>query len=67
MRVDAVSKVADLEVAEKEKMKAKVDRILKHDMNVFINRCVMTSCRALDILCFTCLTKDAVQLQTAHL
>ena len=38
VRVDAVSKVAELEMAEKEKMKAKVERILKHDMNVFINR-----------------------------
>lgn len=31
--------VAELELAEKEKMKAKVQRILKHDINVFINRC----------------------------
>ena len=38
MRVDAVSKVADLETAEKEKMKAKVEKILKHNINVFINR-----------------------------
>jgi T-complex protein 1 subunit beta len=38
VRVDAVSKVADLEVAEKEKMKEKVAKILKHDCNVFINR-----------------------------
>ena len=38
VRVDAVSKVADLEMAEKEKMKAKVDKILKHGCNVFINR-----------------------------
>ena len=38
MRVDAVSKVAQLEVAEKEKMKAKVDKIIKHGCNVFINR-----------------------------
>lgn len=38
VRVDAVSKVAQLEVAEKEKMKGKVDKILKHDCNVFINR-----------------------------
>jgi len=38
VKVDAVSKVAELELAEKEKMKAKVDRILKHEMNVFINR-----------------------------
>jgi len=30
VRVDAVSKVAELEVAEKEKMKEKVDKILKH-------------------------------------
>ncbi|KAL8593976.1 T-complex protein 1 subunit beta [Nucella lapillus] len=38
VRVDAVSKVAELELAEKAKMKEKVDRILKHGCNVFINR-----------------------------
>jgi len=38
VRVDAVSKVAELELAEKEKMKAKVEKILKHSINVFINR-----------------------------
>merc|ERR1719383_1546262 len=38
VRVDAVSKVAQLEVAEKEKMKCKVDKIIKHGCNVFINR-----------------------------
>lgn len=38
VRVDAVSKVAELELAEKEKMKDKVDRIIKHGCNVFINR-----------------------------
>lgn len=38
VKVDAVSKVADLEVAEREKMKDKVNKILKHDINVFINR-----------------------------
>lgn len=38
VRVDAVSKVAELEMAEKEKMKAKVEKILKHNINVFINR-----------------------------
>merc|ERR1719360_434375 len=38
VRVDAVSKVAELELAEKEKMKDKVDMICKHDINVFINR-----------------------------
>ena len=38
MRVDAVSKVAELELAEKEKMKDKVERIVKHGCNVFINR-----------------------------
>lgn len=38
MRVDAVSKVAELELAEKEKMKDKVGRILQNDLNVFINR-----------------------------
>lgn len=38
VRVDGVAKVAELEVAEKEKMKDKVNHILKHDINVFINR-----------------------------
>merc|ERR1712047_95342 len=38
VKVDAISKVADLELAEKEKMKDKVDLICKHDINVFINR-----------------------------
>ncbi|XP_025098344.1 T-complex protein 1 subunit beta-like isoform X2 [Pomacea canaliculata] len=38
VRVDAVSKVAELELAEKEKMKDKVEKILKHGCNVFINR-----------------------------
>ena len=38
VRVDGVAKVAELEVAEKEKMKDKVDLICKHDINVFINR-----------------------------
>lgn len=38
VRVDAVSKVAELELAEKEKMKDKVNKILKHGCNVFINR-----------------------------
>merc|ERR1712227_12651 len=38
VRVDAVSKVAELEVAEKEKMKEKVSKIIEHGCNVFINR-----------------------------
>merc|ERR1719446_753107 len=38
VKVDNVAKVAELEVAEKEKMKDKVDMICSHDMNVFINR-----------------------------
>lgn len=38
VRVDAVSKVAQLELAEKEKMKLKVDKIIKHGCNVFVNR-----------------------------
>ena len=33
-----VSKVAELELAEKEKMKDKVAKILKHGCSVFINR-----------------------------
>jgi len=38
VRVDSVAKVAELELAEKEKMKDKVNLILKHDINCFINR-----------------------------
>lgn len=38
VKVDQVSKVAELELAEKEKMKEKVEMILKHDINCFINR-----------------------------
>ena len=36
--MDSVAKVAELELAEKEKMKEKVELILKHNCNVFINR-----------------------------
>ncbi|XP_050458855.1 T-complex protein 1 subunit beta [Cataglyphis hispanica] len=38
VRVDSMAKIAELESAEKEKMKDKVDKILKHGCNVFINR-----------------------------
>ncbi|XP_057233612.1 T-complex protein 1 subunit beta [Malurus melanocephalus] len=38
VRVDSTAKVAEIEQAEKEKMKEKVDRILKHGINCFINR-----------------------------
>ncbi len=38
VKVEKVSQVAEIELAEKEKMKDKVDLICKHDMNVFINR-----------------------------
>lgn len=38
VKVDSVAKVAELELAEKEKMKEKVAKIVKHDCNVFINR-----------------------------
>lgn len=38
IKVDSMAKIAELEVAEKEKMKDKVNKILKHDINVFINR-----------------------------
>ncbi|XP_014237938.1 T-complex protein 1 subunit beta isoform X1 [Trichogramma pretiosum] len=38
VRVDSMAKIAELEVAEKEKMKDKVDKIVKHGCNVFINR-----------------------------
>eukprot|EP00494_Astrolonche_serrata_P007004 UN07029 len=38
VRVSSVSKVAEIEVAEKEKMKSKVNKILKHKIDLFINR-----------------------------
>lgn len=38
IKVDSMAKIADLEVAEKEKMKDKVNKILNHKCNVFINR-----------------------------
>ena len=38
IKVDSVSKVAEIEAAEKAKMNAKVDRILAHGCNVFCNR-----------------------------
>ncbi|XP_063233280.1 T-complex protein 1 subunit beta [Bacillus rossius redtenbacheri] len=38
VRVDSMAKIADLELAEKEKMKDKVNKILKHGCTVFINR-----------------------------
>lgn len=38
--MDSTAKVAEIEQAEKEKMKEKVDRILKHGINCFINRYV---------------------------
>lgn len=43
IRVDSVAKVAELELAEKEKMKEKVELILKHNCNVFINRYIFLS------------------------
>lgn len=43
VRVDSTAKVAEIEMAEKEKMKEKVDRILKHGINCFINRCLIHS------------------------
>lgn len=38
VNVDSTDKVAEIELAEKEKMKEKVEKILKHNINVFINR-----------------------------
>jgi len=38
IRVESVAKIAELESAEKEKMKQKVNKILNHGINVFINR-----------------------------
>jgi T-complex protein 1 subunit beta len=38
VKVDSMDKVAAIEAAEKEKMKEKVQRIIDHGINVFINR-----------------------------
>lgn len=38
IKVDSMTKIAELEMAEKEKMKDKINKILKHNCNVFINR-----------------------------
>ena len=38
VRVDSVAKVAELESAEKDKMRDKVNKIINHKINVFINR-----------------------------
>merc|ERR1712123_357595 len=38
VKVENISQIAEIELAEKEKMKDKIDLICAHDMNVFINR-----------------------------
>lgn len=38
VRVDATGKLAELERAEREKMKAKVEKIKAHGINCFVNR-----------------------------
>lgn len=38
VKADSMEKVAEIEEAEKEKMRNKVDRIVKYEPTVFINR-----------------------------
>jgi len=38
VKVDSIDKMAEIESAEKQKMKNKVDKILAHNIDVFINR-----------------------------
>jgi T-complex protein 1 subunit beta len=38
VRVDSMGQVAEIEAAEKDKMKAKVQKIIDHGINVFVNR-----------------------------
>jgi T-complex protein 1 subunit beta len=38
VKVDSVDKVAEIESAEREKMKGKVDRMMQYKPDVFINR-----------------------------
>ena len=73
VKVDAVSKVAELELAEKEKMKEKVEKILKHKCTVFINRLVCRCILKTDDLTCSMFYKDnyvytfGCVSQTAHL
>jgi T-complex protein 1 subunit beta len=38
VRVDSMAKVAEIEDAEKQKMKNKVNKIISHGINCFVNR-----------------------------
>lgn len=38
VRVDSMAKVADIEAAEKAKMKDKCNKIIAHGINCFVNR-----------------------------
>jgi len=38
VKVDSIEKIAEIENAEKSKMKAKVDKILAHNIDIFVNR-----------------------------
>jgi T-complex protein 1 subunit beta len=38
VKVESMEKIAEIETAEKEKMKNKVDKILSYEPTVFINR-----------------------------
>ncbi|GFP98258.1 T-complex protein 1 subunit beta [Phtheirospermum japonicum] len=38
VRVDSMAKVAEIEVAEKDKMREKVQKIINHGINCFVNR-----------------------------
>lgn len=38
VKVESMDKIAEIEAAEKEKMKIKVDKILAYESTVFINR-----------------------------
>jgi len=38
VKVDSINQLAEVEAAEKKKMKAKCEKIMKHEVNCFINR-----------------------------
>ncbi|CAG2068035.1 unnamed protein product, partial [Timema podura] len=71
VRVDSMAKIAELEVAEKEKMKDKVNKILKHNCTVFINRHKDIELKFLRFmriyLCYGCQVCDLSKSQTALL
>ena len=52
VKVDSIMKVAEIEEAEKLKMKRKVEKILKYKPDVFINRQLILAISAKKVICY---------------